>query len=97
MRIKLGTAIVLDDKYEIRVVVTNINDTDADPYGDIYTDFTELKQQHPQDDFLFGFVIVESTTGLIPDNYSLEDIYETLEEAIADYNEQIATPDARIE
>jgi hypothetical protein len=83
-KIKLGTVVVLDDVYEIRTVVTDMSN--EMPYGDVYDSIAELKQNHPNEDWKFGFVIVNRETGLIPDDeYALKEFYETIEDAMYDY------------
>ena len=72
---------VLDDRYEIRTVYANQLENDC--YGDIYSFRNEAAIAHPGEEIIFGFCVVDTTTGLIPDGCN--DWNDTVEEAVSDF------------
>ena len=71
----------LDGQYQIQTVYANQNDEYE--YGDIYSSRYEAVKNHPDDKIVFGFCVVDTTTGLIPEGCS--DWNVDIEDAISDY------------
>ena len=71
----------LDGRYQIVTVYAN-QDDDYE-YGDIYATRCEAAKNHPDDNIIFGFCVVDTATGFIPEDCN--DWNDTIEEAIADY------------
>lgn len=69
-------------KYEIRIVVVEITDSLGNT-GDVYDNFNEFKMEKPESSYRFGFVVINTETGYIPDNCN--DWNDSIEDAIADY------------
>lgn len=71
----------LGGRYRIETIYANQNDEYE--YGDIYSSRCEAAKNHPYDSIVFGFCVVDTTTGFIPEGCS--DWCDTIEEAISDY------------
>ena len=71
---------ILDNNYEMKVVI--IEDKNGVP-GDIYDDFGKFKNEHPHSSYKFGFCIINSADGSIPDECN--DWNDSPEEAMFDY------------
>lgn len=72
----------IDGRYEIRVVVGAMK---YYAVGDIYDDFREFKKEHPNSGYKFGFCVVDTETGCIPEECN--DWNDTVEEALFDYED----------
>ena len=68
----------LDNEFKIEVVVIEIKE-DGNT-GDCYDSFNKFKKDHLKSSYEFGFVVVETTTGFIPDGY--DDWYDSVDEAL---------------
>lgn len=80
----------LEDKYRIQNVVGQLLPDGT--IGHIYDDWAEFKQNHPNDSYKFGFVIVNEHN-YIPDgcsdwNDSMEDVIKEYYEIIRKYKKE---------
>ena len=71
----------IEDNLEIKVVVATYDEHDC--IIDIYADLREVDEFNKLQ--RFGFVIVDSRTGRIPDDYDYSDFYKTISDAMNDY------------
>lgn len=75
---------VLDEKFEIRVVVVEMRE---DGYGDIYSDFTKFKTEHPNSGYRFGCCVTDRENGCVP--AECNDWNDSPEEALYDYFDNV--------
>ena len=66
-----------NEKYSIVLCVSNVN---KGMYGDIYSDFEEMRKQHPYDGYTFGFLVIDNKTGFVPED--CPDVFKEVEDAI---------------
>lgn len=76
-----GFSLDIDDKHRICTVYANQNEEYE--YGDIYVSRREAAQDHPHDKIVFGFCIIDTSTGFIPEGCN--EWNATIEDAIADF------------
>ena len=76
----------INERYEIGIVFVEILDDGST--GDVYDCLAELEKEKPHSDYQIGFVVIDTETGLVPDNCN--DWNDSQIEAINDYNENIA-------
>ena len=72
----------LDDRYEMQIVVVEQR-PDGTP-GDVDTSMEIFREYHPHSGYRFGFVVVDSETGHVPD--VCNEWNSSPEEALADYH-----------
>ena len=72
----------INERYKIEVVVIEMR---GNTTGDCYNNFQEFKKEHPFSSYRFGFIVVDTETGYIPDNCN--DWNDSPEEAMMDYEE----------
>lgn len=70
----------INDQYRIDVCVVEWNHGKS---GDVYDCFEDFKREKSNSGYIFGFIVVENKTGIIPVNCN--DWNDTVDEAIADY------------
>ena len=77
----------IDGRYEIRVVVLEIVDGVGayNSIGDVYDDFQKFKMEKPESGYKFGFCVVDTETGYIPEECN--EWNDTVEEALFDYED----------
>lgn len=77
----------INDKYEIRIVIVEIREGIGKhrSYGDVYDNFEKFKNDKPDSSYKFGFIVVDTATGYIPD--FCNDWNDSPDEAMLDYEE----------
>lgn len=79
----------IDKRYEIRIVVgakrESLKRIRYFAIGDIYDNFLEFKKEHPNSKYKFGFCVVDTETGYVPEECN--DWNDTVEEALFDYED----------
>lgn len=83
----------IDERYEIRTVVIELREVEGSGIipGDVYDDFKTFKKEHPFASYKFGYVVIDTETGFVPD--TCRDWNDSPEDALMDYQEncQITT------
>lgn len=72
-------------RYEIRIMCIELLPNGLT--GDCYESLLELKKEKPYSSYKFGFAIVDTLTGLIPDDCN--DWNDSVEEAMFDYEDNV--------
>lgn len=67
----------LDEYLKIEIVVIEIKNDGST--GNCYDTFYDFRKKHPDSSYKFGFVVAETTMGVIPDGY--DDWYYSVDEA----------------
>lgn len=71
----------IDDRFRMEILVIDIDDRGVP--GNAYDDFARFRKENPSSGYKFGFCIVDTTTGYVPDQCN--DWNESPEEALSDY------------
>ena len=71
----------INGRHKVKTIYANQNANYE--YGDIYKSRYEAAKDHPTDKIVFGFCVIDTLTGLIPDGCN--DWNDTVEEAISDF------------
>lgn len=83
----------IDERYEIRTVVIELREVEGSGIipGDVYDDLQTFKKEHPFASYKFGYVVIDTETGFVPD--TCRDWNDSPEDALMDYQEncQITT------
>lgn len=74
-----------ENGYKIQKVFANKNEDGN--YGDIYDFESDVKNEHPNDEVLIGYVVISELSGLIPNG--CRDWNNTINEAMDDYEQNI--------
>ena len=73
-------------RFELQVVVANKLPADyVFSYGDIFDSYADIQQEYPHDEYLYGYVVVDTLTGLVADGCN--DWNDSVEDALSDYKE----------
>lgn len=75
----------LDDRYELRVVVVEMRENRVP--GDVYDDMCKFKEEHPHSGYIFGFCVVDTVTGFVPEGCN--DWNDSPDEAVFDYQDNV--------
>lgn len=80
----------LDDRFEIRVVVVELLDNKRTfaSIGNVYDNFKAFKKKCPNSSYMFGFVVFDTENNCVPE--LCDDWYESIEEAIFNFEENFA-------
>lgn len=73
---------MIDNRYKIEPCVIELLDDKGTlaNTGDVYDSFKEFRKKHPDSSYKFGFMVIDTTTGFMPDDS--EDWFESIEEAM---------------